>query len=101
MAILVDAPRWTGPSGVRFAHLASDASHDELHRFAATLPTERPFRFHHDHYDVPAPLWDVVVAAGATVVATRELVTRVRAAGLRRTRATATLAGTARPRRSE
>jgi hypothetical protein len=94
VTILVDEPRWPGRSGVRFAHLVSDSSFTELHEFVAALPRERPLRFHRDHYDVPAPLWDDVLAAGATVVSTRKIVDRLRAAGLRR-RATATSATSA------
>jgi hypothetical protein len=84
MAILVDDARWPGRSGVRFAHLVSDTSFAELHEFVARLSLERPLRFHGDHYDVPAPLCADVTAAGATVVSTREIVVRLRAAGLRR-----------------
>ncbi len=98
MTILVDRPRWPA-HGTRFAHLVSDASHDELHAFASacsgSLP--RPLRFHRDHYDVAEQWWDDVVRAGAHVVSTRELVRRMRAAGLR---ARAISAGTA-PRRRD
>jgi hypothetical protein len=92
--ILVDSPRWERADGMRFAHVVSDASSDELHAFAARLRTLRPLRFHRDHYDVPETWWQYVVDAGAQVVTTRELVTRLRAAGLR-----ATSAGNAPPRR--
>jgi hypothetical protein len=87
MAVLVDHPRWDR-GGTRYAHLASDRSHRELHEFVAGLelgPAPR-LPFHEDHYDVPAAWWPDVVAAGATVVTTRELVRRLRAAGLRRSR---------------
>lgn len=77
--ILVDQPRWPNGAG-RFAHLASDVSLDELHAFAARLG---PMRFHDDHYDLPAARWYEAVAAGATVVSAREIVVRLRAAGLR------------------
>ena len=83
MAVLVDHPRWDR-AGTRYAHLVSDRSRRELHEFVAEL--EYPLRFHADHYDVPATWWPKVVAAGATVVTTRELVRRLRAAGLRRSR---------------
>jgi hypothetical protein len=92
--ILVDRPRWPA-HGARFAHLVSDASHDELHAFAAALPLPRRLRFHDDHYDIPERWWQVAVDAGAHVVTTHELVRRIRAAGLR---ARPTSAGTA-PRR--
>jgi hypothetical protein len=85
VAILVDSPRWPhAVDGRRFAHLVSDTSWAELDTFVAALPLERPLRFHADHYDVPAPSWPIVVRHGATVVTTRELVRRLRAAGLRR-----------------
>jgi hypothetical protein len=84
MAILIDAPRWARDrDGQRFAHLASDTSRAELDAFVADLGLPRPLRFHHDHYDVPAAWWDAVVEQGATAVTTRELVRRLRRAGLR------------------
>ena len=73
--------------GRLWAHLASDESFDELHEFAAAVGIAR-HRFDRDHYDVPDERYDVVVAAGATPVTSRELVVRLRAAGLRRPRAT-------------
>jgi hypothetical protein len=82
VAILIDRPRWPG-HGHRFAHLASDASLEELHAFAARLRLERPLRFHRDHYDVAERDWSTVVDAGAQVVTAREIVQRLRAAGLR------------------
>lgn len=82
--ILVDRPIWPA-HGRRFAHLVSDRSLEELHAFAASvgLP-ERAF--HRDHYDLPDAWWDRAVEAGAEVVDARELVRRLRAAGLRRPR---------------
>jgi hypothetical protein len=66
-----------------WSHLASDTSYDELHAFARTLGI--PERgFDRDHYDVPAERYDAVVAAGAVPVTSRELIARLRAAGLRR-----------------
>ncbi|MFB9314777.1 DUF4031 domain-containing protein [Nocardioides plantarum] len=80
--ILIDPPaveRW----GRRWSHLASDTSYDELHAFARRL--DIPERgFDRDHYDVPSEWYDVVVAAGASPVSSRELVARLNAAGLRR-----------------
>lgn len=83
--ILIDPPaveRW----GRRWSHLASDASFEELHRFAhdCGIP-ERGFD--RDHYDIPEDRYADVVAAGATEVPARELVSRLRAAGLRRPKA--------------
>mgnify|MGYP001164683580 CR=1 FL=1 len=80
--ILVDQPLWSA-HGRRFAHLVSDVSHEELHRFALALGLpERAF--HGDHYDLPDDWWHRAVAAGASPVDPRELVRRLRAAGLRR-----------------
>jgi hypothetical protein len=83
VAILIDEARWRGRAGIRFAHIVSDSSFDELHAFVARLAVERPLRFHRDHYDVPEPLWSTAVAAGATIVPTREIVLALRRAGLR------------------
>ena len=80
--ILIDPPGvpWRGRW---WSHLASDTSYDELHAFARAL--EIPERgFDRDHYDVPSEWYDAVVAAGAVEVSSRELVSRLRAAGLRR-----------------
>lgn len=86
VTILVDRPVWAHAGGRRFAHLVSDASRTELEAFVGRLVLARPLRFHGDHYDVPAEAWESVVAAGAEVVSSRELVRRLRAAGLRRRR---------------
>jgi hypothetical protein len=80
--IIIDPPmveRW----GRTWSHLASDTSYAELHAFAARhgIP-ERGFD--RDHYDVPAEMYDAVVGAGAVPVSSRDLVTRLRHAGLRR-----------------
>jgi hypothetical protein len=81
MAVLVDQPRWWW-RGRRWCHLVSDESLQELHAFAATAGIPRR-GFQGDHYDVPEEHRDVVVAAGAQEVDSRELVRRLRAAGLR------------------
>ena len=82
--ILIDPPNvpWRGRL---WSHLASDTSFEELHEFAraAGIP-ERGFD--RDHYDVPAEHYDDLVALGAEPVRSRELVARLRAAGLRRRR---------------
>lgn len=64
--------------------MVSDDSLDELHLFAASIGVpERGFQG--DHYDIPSHVRDVAVASGALAVSSRELVTRLRAAGLRLT----------------
>ena len=83
--ILVDPAIWPW-RGHRWAHLVSDASFEELHAFAAQLGI--PLRaFQGDHYDIPAHVRDEAIALGAVPVDSRELVRRIRAAGLRRRRA--------------
>jgi hypothetical protein len=80
--ILIDPP--LVPSrGRMWSHVASDTSYDELHVFARELGI--PERgFDRDHYDVPAELYDRVVEAGARPVSSRDLVTALVRAGLRR-----------------
>ncbi|MDZ7732319.1 MAG: DUF4031 domain-containing protein [Acidimicrobiia bacterium] len=82
MTILVDEAVWPW-RGRRWAHLVSDESYEELHRFAAELGVPRR-AFQGDHYDVPADLRCRALELGATPVGARELVRRLRAAGLRR-----------------
>jgi hypothetical protein len=66
-----------------WSHLASDASYEELHAFARELGI--PDRgFDRDHYDVPEDWYDEALAAGAVPVTSRELIIRLRDAGLRR-----------------
>ena len=80
--ILIDPPNAAG-HGRLWSHLASDESYEELHAFARGLGI--PARgFDRDHYDVPAERYADVVAAGATPVSSRDLVRRLREAGLRR-----------------
>lgn len=83
MTILVDDPLWHW-RGRRWCHLVSDASLDELHEFAARVGIPRR-GFQGDHYDIPEEFRPEVVAAGATEVGSRELLRRLRAAGLRLT----------------
>ena len=92
--ILIDQAIWPA-HGRRFAHLVSDTSHVELHRFATDLGLP-PRAFHRDHYDLPDTWWDQAVAAGAQPVDPRELVRRLKAAGLRH-RQTATAGAGAPP----
>jgi muramoyltetrapeptide carboxypeptidase len=85
VTLLIDPPNAAG-HGRLWSHLASDASYDELHVFAASLGIPRR-GFDRDHYDIPAERYDAVVAAGATPVSSRELIRRLTAAGLRRRKA--------------
>ena len=81
MAILVDDAVWPF-RGERWAHLVSDASYEELHVFVGMLGV--PHRaFQGDHYDLPERLRPAALALGAQAVSSRELVRRLRAAGLR------------------
>ena len=67
--IFVDPPTWPG-HGRLWSHLISDSSYDELHAFARAVGI--PVRgFERDHYDVPAELYEQVVAAGAVPVSSR------------------------------
>ena len=84
MAILVDPAIWRW-QGRRWAHLVSDTSYDELHAFAGRLGLRREW-FQGDHYDVPAEVREEAVRLGAAAVPAAVLVTRLRAAGLRRSR---------------
>ncbi len=82
MTLLIDPPNSAG-HGRLWSHLASDTSYAELHRFAQSLGI--PQRgFDRDHYDIPAERYDAVVAAGAVPVSSRELISRLKDAGLRR-----------------
>jgi hypothetical protein len=83
--ILIDPPAWPA-HGRLWSHVVSDRSLDELHAFARRLGI--PSRgFDRDHYDVPSEWYPVMVAAGAVPVTSRDLVTRLRRAGLRRPKA--------------
>ena len=82
MALLIDPPNVPG-HGRMWSHLASDTSYDELHEFARMLGI--PERgFDGDHYDVPSEWYEQVLALGVEPVSSRELVSRLVAAGLRR-----------------
>lgn len=81
MTVLVDEARWEW-RGTHWAHLVSDHSTDELHAFAQALGKRR-VGFQGDHYDIDVVDRDRALAAGATAVASRELVRRLRASGLR------------------
>lgn len=60
----------------------SDVSLEELHEFADAVEIPRG-GFQGDHYDVPEEYRDAMVVAGAVEVESRELVRRLRVAGLR------------------
>lgn len=82
MTVLIDPPSWPG-RGRLWSHLVSDTSYEELHAFAAALGVpERAFD--RDHYDLPAPYYDRAIAAGAEPATSRDIVSRLIAAGLRR-----------------
>lgn len=84
--ILIDPPQ-VPSRGRLWSHLASDVSYAELHEFAGQVGI--PERgFDGDHYDVPAEWYADMLAAGAEGVPSRELVRRLREAGLRRPRPT-------------
>jgi muramoyltetrapeptide carboxypeptidase len=85
VTLLIDPPNSAG-HGRLWSHLASDTSYAELHSFAQRLGI--PQRgFDRDHYDIPAERYDSVVAAGAEPVTSRELIRRLKDAGLRRRKA--------------
>jgi len=81
MTVLIDEPRWWH-RGRKWSHLVSDESYDELHRFVGGLGIPRR-AFQGDHYDIPEEHLDDVLEAGAQLVESRELVRRLRDAGLR------------------
>jgi ATP phosphoribosyltransferase regulatory subunit HisZ len=83
VAVLIDPPVWPW-RGRRWSHLVSDASYDELHAFVAVELGIPRRAFQGDHYDVPEDLYGIAVDAGAEAVSCRELLGRLRAAGLRR-----------------
>jgi hypothetical protein len=83
--IVVDEARWLW-RGRYWAHLASDESYDELHAFAARLGLPRRV-FQGDHYDVPVEYRQRAIELGAEIITSRQLVARLRAAGLRRSAA--------------
>ena len=63
--------------------MVSDTSYAELHDFAAMMGIP-PRAFERDHYDVIAERYDAAVAAGAHRASSRQLVTMLHRAGLRR-----------------
>jgi len=83
VTILIDEARWWW-RGKKWCHLISDSSYDELHDFAEQVGIPRR-GFQGDHYDIPEEYREELIAAGAEQVESRELVRRLRAAGLRLT----------------
>jgi hypothetical protein len=81
MTVLIDEPRWWY-RGRKWSHLVSDVSYEELHRFVDALGIPRR-AFQGDHYDIPEEYLVDVLEAGAEMVDSRELVRRLRRAGLR------------------
>jgi hypothetical protein len=81
MTVLIDEPIWPAHDTL-WSHLVSDASLEELHAFAAEAGIARR-AFDLDHYDVPQARYAELVSAGAQPVTIREMVTRLRASGLR------------------
>ena len=81
MTVLVDPALWSR-HGRFWGHLVSDTSLEELHALAraAGIPDRG---FDRDHYDVPAELHARLVELGAVPVTAHELVSRLRASGLR------------------
>jgi hypothetical protein len=82
VTVLIDSPVWPW-RGRRWSHLVSDADYDELHAFVAEHLGMPRRAFQGDHYDIPEDLYDEAVAAGAQPVGSRELLSRLMAAGLR------------------
>lgn len=81
VAILVDDLLWWRHDR-HWCHMVSDRSHEELHVFAKVLGV--PERgFHRDHYDIPSHIREAALDLGALAVSSRELVRRLREAGLR------------------
>jgi hypothetical protein len=83
VTLFVDDCRWPW-RGRRWCHFVSDHDLDELHTAAAALGVPRR-AFQGDHYDLDEPRRAGAVELGAVPVSSRELVIRLRAAGLRLT----------------
>ena len=79
--IYLDPPLWPA-HGTVFSHLISDSSLEELHDFAAAARID-PRAFDLDHYDVPACMYDDLIAQGAQPVSAGKLTRILIASGLR------------------
>lgn len=82
MTILVDEAIWPW-RGERWAHLVSDESVAELHEFSRAAGVRR-LSFSGDHYDVTTAVRLRAIELGAEPTESREIVRRLRDAGLRR-----------------
>lgn len=81
VTILVDVARWPW-RGTKWCHLVSDDNLAELHAFAGSLGARR-VSFQGDHYDIDVDTREVAIANGATRCDSRDMIRRMRAAGLR------------------
>jgi hypothetical protein len=81
VTLLVDDARWPW-RGRRWCHLVSDVSLEELHGFAERLGIPRG-AFQGDHYDLHEDGRARAIELGAVPVPSRELLARLRGAGLR------------------
>lgn len=81
MAILVDQARWAW-RGTTWCHLVTDTHLDDLHEFAGGLGCRR-VGFQGDHYDIDVDTRHIAIERGAQVCDSRELVRRLKGAGLR------------------
>ncbi|MFT6391479.1 MAG: hypothetical protein ACJA14_000991 [Ilumatobacter sp.] len=81
MTILIDEARWWF-QGKKWCHMVSDVSYDELLEFTDALDIPRR-AFQGDHFDIPQEYREAMIDAGAMEVESRELLRRLRGAGLR------------------
>ncbi|MEY2627473.1 MAG: hypothetical protein RJB08_1232 [Actinomycetota bacterium] len=93
--ILVDECHWWYRER-RWCHMVSDTSYEELHEIASAMGIPRR-GFQGDHYDVPEDYRDDAIRLGAVPVGSRELLARLKAAGLRISPARRRASGTTPP----
>lgn len=79
--ILLDNPRWPA-HGTLFGHLVTTTDLWDLHEFAQGIGLS-VWAFDHDHYDLPQHKVPAALEHGAQLVPEKELVSRIRDAGLR------------------
>ncbi len=77
----MDEARWWF-EGRKWCHLVSDVSYEELFEFADSVGIPRR-AFQGDHFDIPEEYRQAMIDGGAQVVESREVLRRLRAAGLR------------------